>query len=300
MKNITLIAKDGYELSIKVYEVKNPIAYVQVIHGMQEYQDRYEYLATQLNKHNITVITSDIRGHGPTAPILGYFAERDGYKQVLNDQKVITEYILNKYNTNKVIILGHSMGSMIARNLLQTESKNYQAIILSGYPNYNPAAPLAILIAKTIRNIKGGMYYSKLLTNLSVGSFNKSIKDPKTPLDWLSYNEENVAKYMENPYCGHEFLTSAFVDLFTFMNEMNKVKNYTDVKNIPILLLRGEDDPCVGGNKGSFSSIKTLAKAGFKNLTELKYEKMRHEILNENAKDKVINDIINFIEGEKE
>lgn len=297
MKNITLTAKDGYQLSVKIYEVKEPIAFVQVIHGMQEYQDRYEYLAKKLNEHNITVITSDIRGHGPTSPILGYFAERDGYIQILNDQKIVTEYIKNEYNTDKIIILGHSMGSMIARNLLQTESKNYQKMILSGYPNYNPAAPIAILIAKTIRKVKGGQYYSKLLKDLSVGSFNKKIKNPKTKLDWLSHNEENVQNYIKNPFCGHKFLTSAFVDLFIFMNEMHKVKKYTNVKNIPILLLRGEDDPCVGGDKGSFSSIKTLAKAGFRNLTEIKYEKMRHEILNEYDKDKVIYDIINFING---
>lgn len=298
MENITLKSIDSYELSLAIYEAKNPKGYVQIIHGMQEHKERYDYFANKLLENGYTVIISDTRGHGYNAPILGYTAEKKGDKLILEDQKRVTEYIKTKYNTNKVILFGHSMGSIIARNLLQSESENYSSTILSGYPNYQSAAKLGLLIAKLIRKIKGGKHYSQLLTNLSVGSFNKKIKNPKTNLDWLSHNEENVQTYINDPYSGHKFLTSSFVDLFTLLINMNKVNKYYDVKNIPILLLRGIDDPCVGGDKGSFKSIKTLSKAGYRNITELKYENMRHEILNEKERDLVIKNILDFLKGE--
>jgi alpha-beta hydrolase superfamily lysophospholipase len=76
---------------------------------------------------------------------------------------------------------------------------------------------------------------------------------------------------------------------------MSKVKKYINVKSIPLLLLYGDNDPCVGGEKGSNHSINTLKKAGFNNIKKIKYERMRHEILNEDNKDAVISDIINFL-----
>lgn len=298
MKNITLKAIDDYELSLAIYDAKNAKGYVQIIHGMQEHKERYDYFANKLLDNGYTVVVSDTRGHGYNAPILGYTAEKNGDKLILEDQKIITEYIKNTYKTDKVILFGHSMGSIVARNLLQSETENYSCTILSGYPNYQSAVKLGLLIAKIIRKIKGGKHYSKLLTNLSVGSFNKKIKNPKTKVDWLSVNEENVEEYINDPYSGHKFLTSSFVDLFQLMVNMNKVSNYKNVKSIPLLLLRGMEDPCTGGNKGSFNSIKTMSKAGLRNITELKYENMRHEILNEKDKDLVINDILNFLKGE--
>lgn len=295
MKNITLKSIDNYDLSLSIYETDKPKGYVQIIHGMQEHKERYDYFAKKLNEAGYSVIVSDTRGHGYNAPILGYTAEKNGDCLLLEDQKVITKYIKEKYNIEKVILFGHSMGSITARNLLQTESIDYSSVILSGYPNYQTAVSLGLLIAKLIRKIKGSNYYSKLLTNLSVGSFNKKIKNPKTKVDWLSHNEENVKQYIEDEYCGHKFLATSFVDLFTLLKKMNQQKRFRNINNIPLLLLRGVDDPCTGGNKGSFKSIKALYNGGFSNITEIKYDNMRHEILNEKNKDKVINDIIKFL-----
>lgn len=296
MENIKIKANDGYELSLNIYHVENPKGYVQVIHGMQEHQMRYMPLALELNKVGYTVVTSDIRGHGPNAKVLGFFADNDGYKLVLDDQKLITNYIQTHFETEKVIILGHSMGTIITRNLLQTESKNYEKVILSGYPNYQSASNIGVLIGKIIKLFKGSKYNSKLLADLSVGSFNKQIKNPRTNLDWLSYNTKNVDNYILDPLCGFPFKTSAFIDLFIMLGLMNKPNRYLDVHNIPLLLLAGEDDPCVGGAKGMKNSINALAKVGFTNIKDITYKMMRHEILNEENVNDVINDIVMFLE----
>lgn len=297
MENIIINSIDGYELSLNIYPVENQKGVIQIIHGMQEHQNRYQTLANYLNSLGYSVVSSDIRGHGPNAIELGYFAEKDGYKLVLEDQKVITDYIKVALNVEKVIIFAHSMGTIITRNLLQTESNDYERVILSGYPNYQFAVNFGIIIGKLIRTFKGGKYYSKLLTDLSVGSFNKQIKNPRTNLDWLSYNEENIDKYIEDPLCGFSFKTSAFIDLFTLLANMNKHNKFVNINNIPMLLIAGEDDPCVGGIKGRNNSIKTLKKIGFNNIKEITYNKMRHEILNEKDYQNILNDISIFLKG---
>lgn len=297
MQNVILKSIDGYELSLNIYEVNNPKGYVQVIHGMQEHQNRYKYLAEKLNAVGYSVVTSDMRAHGVNAPILGYFAESEGYKLVLEDQKVITNYIKETYKVNKVILLGHSMGSIISRNLLQTESRDYEKVVLSGYPNYQSIVKIAILLGKIIKAFKGGKYNSKLLASLSVGSFNKQIKNPRTKLDWLSINEDNVDKYILDPYCGFDFMTSAFIDLFTLLSRMGNKSLYRNINDIPLLLVGGAEDSCIGGEKGKKTSINLLKSVGFNNILVIDYPNMRHEILNEVNKDIVILDIINFLNG---
>lgn len=297
MKNIKIHSIDNYEISLNIYEVENAKGYIQIIHGMQEHQNRYIEIINYLTNNGYTCISSDIRAHGENAPELGHFSKNNGYKLLLEDQKVITNYIKENYNINKVIILAHSMGTIITRNLLQTESQNYDKVILSGYPNYQGAVKLGILVGKTIKLFRGSRHNSRLLHNLSVGSFNKKIKNPRTKLDWLSYNENNIDKYINDPLCGFPFKTSAFIDLFTLLNNMNKKRRYNNINNLPILLLAGVDDPCTGGIKGAQKSMETLTSVGFNNIKKIDYQNMRHEIFNEDNKNKVYLDIIQFLGG---
>ena len=198
MKKIILKAKDNYKLNLHIFETasKSTKGYIQVIHGMEEHQERYKNFAEILNKAGYTVITSDMRGHGVNAPELGFFSEENGYKYLLSDQKRITKYIKRKFETGKVIIFAHSMGTIIARNLMQSQSWNYKAVILSGYPCSPGMAALGfgILLTKSISMVKGARYYSKFVQNISTGSFNKSMEEQETGLEWLSTNKDNIKK----------------------------------------------------------------------------------------------------------
>lgn len=298
MEKIKIKSKDGYELNVHVFEVQNPVGYIQIIHGMEEHQERYERLVFDLNKEGYTVITSNMRGHGEDTDLLGYFAKKDGYLYLLEDQKIITKYIMERFKTEKIIIIAHSMGTIITRNLLQTESKNYEKVILIGYPCPQKLVGFGIILTNIIKNIKGDKYYSKKIEKMSVGQFNKKIKNPKTGVDWISVNEENVKMYLSDKYCGHGFTVSAFNDLFHLVKNMSKYKLYKNInEKLKLLLLRGDSDPCTGYDKGSNESINILKKAGFNDIEMKKYENMRHEILNEKEFKKVHSDIIEFLKN---
>ena len=296
MEEVKLKSIDNYELNLHIFKVDNPKGYIQLIHGMEEHQERYEPFIEQLNKQNYTVISSNMRGHGSGAKTLGFFKEKKGYEFLLLDQKEITKYIKKTFNTNKVIIFAHSMGTIITRNLLQTESNDYEKVILSGFPCPQAFVGVGIFLANLIQLFKGPMHYSKALQQIAIGSFNNKIDNPKTNLDWLSVNEENVKNYMEDPFCGHGFKVSALNDLFHLTKYMSKADRYKHVNTtLPILMLRGDEDPCTGFDKGSKKSINILRKAGFNDIKEIKYQNMRHEILNEVNKNDVYNDVIEFL-----
>lgn len=301
MKKIILKAKDGYKLNLHVFEApdkENVKGYVQVIHGMEEHQERYEAFASVLNSAGYTVISSDMRGHGKGAPELGFFKEKDGYKYILSDQKRITCYIMKRFKTSKVIIFAHSMGTIIARNLMQSQSWNYEKVILSGYPCSPGILALGFGIALTsiISKVKGANYYSKFIKNISTGSFNKVMENQETGLEWISADKYNIQAYINDPYCGHGFKVSAYNDLFHLVKNMSETWRYKNVnKELPVLALRGEEDVSAGFYKGSQASIKTLNSAGFKNIRQVVYKNMRHEILNEAEKEKVYKDVLEFL-----
>lgn len=301
MKKIILKAKDGYKLNLHIFETEEKDkakGYIQIIHGMEEHQERYEDFIKVLNKAGYTVISSDIRGHGKGAPELGFFKEKDGYKYLLSDQKRITHYIMKRFKTSKVIIFAHSMGTIIARNLMQSQSWNYGKVILSGYPCSPGIAALSagLVLTGIISKVKGVRYYSEFIEDISIGSFNKGIEDPQTGFDWLSANKDNIQAYINDPYCGHGFKVSAFNDLFHLSKNMAETWRYKNVnKELPVLAIRGKEDASTGLDKGSRASIKTLRSAGFKNIRQIVYQNMRHEILNEAEKEKVYRDVVEFL-----
>ncbi len=295
MEKISIKAVDGYGLELHLFEVKNAKAVVQVIHGMEEHQGRYEELAKILNDAGFTVLSSDLRGHGFNASHLGNFADKNGYKKLIEDQIAITDEIKKRYKNLDVYIFAHSMGTIITRVLLKSHSKDYKKVILSGYPKYNREVEFGIILGNVIKFFKGSRFKSRLLEEMSVGSFNKKIASPKSFNDWISYNEDNIKKYNSDPYCGKGFTVSAFLDLFHLVKEMHKPYEYRLVsKELKFLFLAGEDDVCTGGYKGRSDSIKILRLAGFNDIKEKVYPHMRHEIINENGNKEVFEDILKF------
>ncbi len=290
---------DGYELDVHVFDVDEPKAVVQIIHGMEEHQERYEDFITFLNRYDFNVVSADLRGHGQSAKELGFFAEKNGHQALIEDQLAITHFIKEEFPTIPVYIFAHSMGTIIARVLLENHSKEYKKAALSGYPNYRLSVHLGLMLANVIQFLRGPKHKSKLLKRLTTGKFNKSIKNSETPYDWLSYNQQNVRSYMDDEYCGFGFTCSAYKDLFKLMILMHNPKNYKDInKSLKIFLVRGDDDPCTGGNDGEKDSKGVLSKAGFKPISTITYPEMRHEILNERKKMFVYKHLLSFFDFE--
>ena len=295
----TLTSRDGYELSLRFYEADAPKAVVKFIHGMEEYQDRYESFAEYLREAGYTVVTADLRGHGKNAPVLSHIADQEGHLRLLEDEEVILDEIHGRWPGMPVILFGHSMGTIIARAFLQKHSEEFHKVVLSGYPNPNGAAGAGIVLTEMIAAVKGGKGYSKMVDGMVLGPFAKAVPNAVTPQDWLSVNRENVQRYIADPLCGVRFTLGSYNALFHLIRMMDSPENYEEVrKDLPILLISGKEDPCTGGEKGRGDSENRLRRAGFRNLEIVTLDGMRHEILNENGREDVYLRILDFIEKE--
>lgn len=259
-------------------------ASVVVAHGMAEHHERYEGLGKVLSAHGYAVYTYDLPGHGMdlAKEELGWFGKEGGWNN-LCASAVDMMARARKENPGKPLVLfGHSMGTIIARCVLQDHDQDIDALILSGAPNPNKSASAGIKMAKLIRTFKGAHGYSKMLDNLVTGVFNKSIKDPRTPVDWLSYNTENVDAYMADPYDGFPFTIQGYIDEITGILQMSDAGRYhCTKKDLPILFFAGEEDPCIGGREGLEASQNVLKTAGYTNISAKLWSHMRHETMHE-------------------
>ena len=294
-EEIEIKSKDKYKLSCCLFNNKDPKAVILMIHGMEEHKERYYDFSKFLQKNKYAVLISDMRGHGNNAPLLSHIADKDGDKLLVEDIKVLTKYIKKKYKGKSIYIFAHSMGTIIARKVLQENSKEYQKVVLSGYPVPQKIAKVGISLTNLLIKTKGPKEHYKLVTNIALRSFAKSIKNRKTDLDWLSYNEDNVNEFINDKLCGVDFSLGSFNSLFNLVYDISKSKNYKNVnKNLKIMLISGKDDPVTGYKKGRIKSLKVLRKSGFRNIEKVILDDMRHEILKEKENKKEYKIILDF------
>ncbi|MDD3503705.1 MAG: alpha/beta hydrolase [Eubacteriales bacterium] len=257
---------------------------ILIIHGMAEHQLRYQSFAEYLSKHNYIVCTLDLPGHGRTAPDekhLGYFSEHDGSNKIQLDIIELMNILIQMYPGIPPIIFGHSMGSLIARRFCATSGIKLAAAIFSGTPAPNAIAGIAVKLAEHSVKKNGGYYRDDKLNKLMSGKFQSRLPQALTPYDWISSDEEEVNKYVNDPFCGFVFTASGFKDLFTMVKSVSSRKWAASVQsNLPIMLFSGEQDPVGGFGLGVKKINRWLQKYGHPTHLIL-YENGRHEMLNE-------------------
>ncbi|NLM05605.1 MAG: alpha/beta hydrolase [Tissierellia bacterium] len=282
------------------YKPENPKAIVQIQHGIVEHIDRYDDLMGFLAANDLYAFGADCRGHGKSAGSiekLGLGYGEASPDDLLADIKALKDDAKKDFPNIPYFHIGHSMGSFQVRAFLADYPDDIAGAILIGTgENSLSLMNLALWLAKIIKSFKGEGHKSKLLKFLALDSFNSSIKNPKTPLDWLSYNEANVQEYIDDPYCGFGLTVKGYETLFGLIREIADPSIYNEVpKTIPILLLAGGEDPVGKNGKDILKLVDLYKKNGIENVSYKVYPKMRHEILNEDKKLEVYEDILNFI-----
>lgn len=288
---------DGKRLSVMTVCPETPRFCLQITHGMAEHKRRYIPFMEYIASIGGACIISDMRGHGETsAPAdYGYFGE-NGVEATLSDLHQISSVLREKYPGLPMILLGHSMGSLVARSYAAEHDEMLAALILSGEASNNPAVGAGLLLTRLMALFRGGRHLSPLIEGMSTGAYDKAFPAGEK-FQWLSVNEENRRKYMEDPGCGFPFTLNGYETLFSFMKRTYSPKYYNvRNKNLPILFLSGEEDPVMGGKKAFDDAVRFMRDMGYRDVRSKLYPGMRHEILMENDRETVCTDIAAFIE----
>ncbi len=273
---------------------------MQIAHGMAEHAGRYDYLAEQLVAVGYEAYAHDHRGHGKTAGTkaeLGFFAEEDGWYEVVADLALVGRHIDSNHPGLPRYLLGHSMGSFLARTYALDYSDQIAGLVLSG--TAGPAGPMGQIgrgIAIAEAKIRGKRHRSKALDGLSFGAFNKPFRPNRTDFDWLSRDPDQVDAYIDDPYCGALHTSQFFADLFTGLTDIGDNKRVKNVRSdLPVLLISGAADPVGNNGKGVTQVAEQYLNCGVRDVTYILYPEARHEIFNETNRDEVIADLIEWL-----
>ena len=297
-QNISIKTVNGDILFGFAWECEKPEGVVVIATGMEETSYRYDDFAKFLNKNGYNVYCVDHYGQGESVTEISQLGivPRSFFSKCVR----VLDDVAKKYaiKDKPLIIFGHSMGSFMVQDYIQRYNKRPTKAIIMGTngPNAKVLFAMGYPLARLVAKLRGENRQAKFLANMAVGAYAKSVKNRKTDCDWLSYNEENVNRYLEDPKCGHPSSNGFYRELLKGNHRLYRKKFLAKInKNLPILVTSGKDDPVGAFGKGPTALVKLYHKLGIKNAELKIYENMRHEILNETDNQKVYNDILEFI-----
>ena len=277
-------------------------AALQIVHGVAEHIARYDGFARFLNEQGIAVVGHDHLGHGKSVTANGtpvYFGDGNTWMNVVDDVYTLHLRVKEQFPDTPLFLMGHSMGSFVARSYLIRYPGTVRAAILMG-TGWQPELMLTggLTIAGWIARRHGADATSNLVTNLAFGSYNKAFAPNRTPVDWLSTDTNNVDRYVADPLCGQDATVGLFREMLRGIRFNQRAENLAKMdRDLPVLFISGEKDPVGGMMKGVERSCAAFRNAGVKDVTIKSYPGLRHEILNELSRQQTVyGDILRWLE----
>jgi alpha-beta hydrolase superfamily lysophospholipase len=275
-----------------------PKAIVLIAHGAAEHSQRYERLARFLNTCGYASYAPDHRGHGMTAGSLDRAGQAgpDGWNGMVRDLKQLADLIQSENPGAPVFLLGHSMGSFLAQRYIQLWGESLKGAILSGSSGMIEGLEQLLPMVEAAAQGTAANQPSAIFGQMFAG-FNQPFAPGRTGFEWLSCDETEVQKYVDDPRCGFPFSNQLTYDFLKGLAEIWQPDNEARIPtDLPILIFSGELDP-VGGNTASVNElVRRYRQFGLRDLQVKFYPGARHETLNEINRDQVQQDMSDWID----
>jgi len=278
-----------------------PRAVLQIAHGICEYIERYHSFACWMAERGFLVVGNDHLGHGESwqdPQRQGFFAEKDGWDRVVEDVELLRQRMAGEYPGLPYFLLGHSMGSFVARTHLIRYPGHLTGALISGTAQ-QPAAMIKAGLALTglLAKLKGADYRSSFVKTMLFGPYNRAFKPNRTDCDWISSDPEVVEAYCQDPGCQFLPTVSLYRDMLGGLRLIGEADNLAKMdKTTPVFLFAGELDPVGEQGKGVMRACQGFVRAGCTDVRCKLYPNGRHEVLNEVFREQVYTDVLNWIE----
>jgi alpha-beta hydrolase superfamily lysophospholipase len=245
----TFAGQGGVPIFRQAWLPKGPRRAALVLaHGMSEYGGRYDPLARFLASRGVAVHTLDHRGHGHSG---GETGTVEAFSHFLDDLSTFLRLVRAEEPSGPLVLLGHSMGGLIATACVLEREPRPDLFVLSG--------PAIVPILEP-----GGRVIDA--TRLS--------RDP-----------EQQRAYLEDPLILRERVRE---ELFFHLAEgIGLLVGRSGELRMPLLLLHGTDDRLCSA-EGAEMYVRS---SGSPDVTVKLYEGGRHEMFNETNREEVFADL---------
>lgn len=295
IKTFEVNLPSGEKLKGRHWEKKEATQVLCLITGMCEHSLRYDDFAKFLNSKGIDVYVLDAFGQGLNAETENHLQiwPDDGFEKTVDGLEAMVA--LAKEKGLPVTLMGHSTGSFMVQRYLQRYPGHVEKAIICG-SNGGQAGLMKFgnLVCKLLVNKKNEHKPANFITKLAFGPYVKGTASAKTEFDWLSYNEKNVQDYIADPYCGAVNTGSFWKGFFAGMVKIWDKKELAKLVPTKVLIISGKEDP-VGQYVSGLLWLRDAYKARGLSVVLHLYSNMRHEILNEEGRQEVYDDVLRFL-----
>jgi alpha-beta hydrolase superfamily lysophospholipase len=230
-------------------------------HGYGEHIGRYDYVADALVRHGAVVYGVDHVGHGKSD---GDRVLITDYERVVDDFRLLEERAHADHPELPVVLIGHSMGGMIAARYAQRFGDDLNALVLSGP------------VLGRWDSVRALLDYDEI---------------PDTPIDVSTLSRDPVVgeTYAADPLVWHgRFKRPTVEAIMRCIDTINEGPRLEP----PTLWAHGEADELVPID-GTREGIERIRGDRFEQRI---YPDARHEIFNETNKDDVLADVTAFVD----
>jgi alpha-beta hydrolase superfamily lysophospholipase len=251
---------DGLNLALYDWPLPlrwRPRGVVLIVHGLGEHAWRYDPLAQRLNEWGFCVRAYDQRGHGDSGGAHGVIPHEDALLDDLAEVLEDTRRHIAQPWSCPLILLGHSMGGLVAAAFVQRRMAPVDALVLS-----SPALQAGIgALQKKLMGL-----LDRFAPNLALGNGLDASK--------ISHDPAVVQAY-QNDRRVHDRISAR---LASFIDENGpKVLAAAPGWSVPTLLMYAGEDKLVRP-EGSVAFAKAAPHAV---VSSQRFEGMYHEIFNE-------------------
>ena len=277
---------------------QEPSCILQITHGMTEHMGRYTALAQELTAQGIAVAGFDLRGHGknPGDPNIASFGQ-GGWEAALQDMRLFFALLAERFGDLPHFMLGFSLGSFLLREYMGSYPEGVAGCALLGTGD-QPGPVLSVMLAVVKGQAKKAGFDgpTDLVRQLSFGSYNKKFQPNRTTADWLCADEAQLDQYLADPLCRQSISAGLFGQLLGSMKRTGSKDAYRGwKKDVPVLLLSGQDDPVGNFGKGVLAVKQRMEKAGIRDITLRLFADARHDLLHEKAGPEAVQLLVDWI-----
>ncbi|MFO8065137.1 MAG: alpha/beta hydrolase [Spirochaetota bacterium] len=234
---------------------------VLIVHGYAEHGGRYAHVADRLTGEGAVVYAPDHIGHGKTE---GERALIGDFEHVVDDLHTVAEIIYREYRGVPLVVMGHSMGGLLAARFAERYPDEVAAVVFLG----------AVL---------GEWNWAREVLALP-----QLPQEPSDPAG-MSRDPEAARGYAEDPLVYHGGYKRGLLE--AEVEALDRFNAEIDSLTMPVLFLHGEADPFVD----AATSQKAVEQMPTEDKVMKVYPGARHELVNELNRDEVIDDIARFV-----
>ncbi len=288
---------EGQVVSFKYTRV-NPRAIVQIVHDISEHSMRYHELAVALNDYGFYVCGNDLIGHGMSKQgHQGCFGiKKNSYEGLLGDiDSLFNEVSAEVGGTVPRIIIGAGFGAMLSE--LYTIKYGKISMIIS-MENLEIPAALSFIKLNTNNHIKrkGFNSVSESVHNTMYQMGKPAGSPPYNEFFWISSDEEELKKYVDDEDCGFMLTASAYREMISVIEQLRGKDGIVRLPDIPIYILAGSEDQRGNCGNSVMRIANMLSAKGHNEVSYKLYKDCYHDILHDICKKQVIKDILGWIE----